>query len=195
MLQANSSVAQDALSDEDGGASVGQGPLELEAPQAPNAWKKSLLPNGGPATGWHQDKPVMPAAAGAAAAAPAAAATSAPALPRSRLAGRPPKEQPHRDSCQPAPPAAAQAAAKQAAARVDEPEAPEELAAALGADLKLGSEAAPAAVPVPAEPAPPKGLPMSWRKVLAGAGRERCYLRFLYALQHRRCTSGKFSVI
>ena len=158
---------------------MGQGALEPEAP-VPNAWKKSLLPNGGPATGWHQDKPAMPGTAGAAA--PAATAPAA-AAPRSRFGERPPKDLPQRDSSQPAPPAPVPSAVKQAAARMDELDAPEEPTADGTAELTLG-EALAAAPPVPAEPVLPKGPPMSWRKVLAGAARD-CGLSLLPVSQAR----------
>ena len=134
-----------------GGGAVSEGPAAV-----PNAWKKSLLPNGSQGSGgWPEE-------------------VAAPAKFTGMLSADPPLQHSKGRAARPAVPSGGvgqgpvKARVPAAADQVQEVDTGAERAAD---DNRKGQvDDAPVPAPAaPAQPAAPKGPPMSWRKVLAGA--------------------------
>ncbi|BDA40478.1 hypothetical protein COCOBI_01-1310 [Coccomyxa sp. Obi] len=147
-VQANSSVAQDALSDEDRDVSVLSSAQDV-APPVPNAWRRTPLPNGTPDAWEEQPAPPPPLPRGP------KRSTEAPAkqvqsenkgAAVNKLERQPPPAQ------KPGIPAASNSSEGAAPVSVD-------------ANGTMDATATLVAPPVPAQP---KGPPVSWRKILAG---------------------------
>ena len=143
-------MAQDGLSEEERVSSAGVG-AATEAPAAvPNAWKKSLLPNGSQGSGgWPEE-----------------AAT--PVKPMGSMSAEAPVHHIKSRAARPAAAPPGVAKARLPAAEVQGEEGV--LAESAADDSRTGQDETPLPAPAaPAQPAAPKGTPMSWRKVLAGA--------------------------
>lgn len=147
-LQANSSVAQDALSEEDRDVSVVSSAQDV-APPVPNAWRRTPLPNGTPDAWEEQPAPPPPLPRGP------KRRTDAPVkqvqsenkgAAGTKLERQPPPAQ------KPGVPAPSNSTEGSAPVSVD-------------ANGTMDATATPPAPPVPAQP---KGPPVSWRKILAG---------------------------
>ena len=148
-VQANSSVAQDALSDEDRDMSVLSSAQDV-APPVPNAWRRTPLPNGTPDAWEEQPAPPPPLPKGP------KRNTEAPAkqvhsenrgIAVSKLERQP------SPAHKPGVPAPNNSSKGSAPVSVD-------------ANGTMDATATSMAPPVPAQP---KGPPVSWRKILAGA--------------------------
>jgi hypothetical protein len=151
-VQANSSVAQDALSDDDRDVSVVSSAQDVAAP-IPNAWKRARLPNGTPDAWEEKAAPAPPPRGpkrGPNVEAPKAAAEQETS-DKKVLAVNKHERQP--------------AGAKKTVAAQAVSSAVSSGAVSIDANGTGDAPAAPAAPPIIVQP---KGPPISWRKILAG---------------------------
>lgn len=149
-VQANSSVAQDALSDDDRDVSVVSSAQDVAAP-VPNAWKRARLPNGTPDAWEEKTAPAPPPRGPKRSMEPSRVGAEQEVSDKKVMTVSKPERQP--------------AAAKKAVAVHGVSSADGSGPVSVDANGTSNAAAAPVAPPVIVQS---KGPPVSWRKILAG---------------------------